>query len=581
MLPRLGGALALWIAVAVNAGSATLRLGFPVALETLDPMRADNMWAQANAGTLFDQLYTYDYLARPVKLVPLAAEALPDVSANGREITVRIRPGIRFTPHPAFGGKARELTAHDFVYSVKRLVDPGLRSVSAALFSGKIEGLDEWVHKAGRAATRDHFDTPVAGVIAVDRYVVRLRLVRPDPTFVFLLASPVLSIVPREAVEADGAGFAQRPTGSGPYVMREFQSGSRLVLERNPNYRNVRWGDLAAPHAEEPAWAAALRERRFPLPDRVEVLHIAEPTTGLLAFEKGQIDVWPATAESTAIANGRLASRLARTGTRLVEGADASALYLYFNMRDPTIGGASVERIALRRAIAMAIDDTEYIRIMGNGLMPATQHPIPPGLGGHDPNYRNPNAFDPVAANALLDRAGFRRESGSYRRDPAGKPLRLSVIISTSSEGRRWAEFLKRSLDRIGVQLVFEAIPIGDRLQRMSACQFQMTTMDWGFDWPDGSNLMLAFHGAAVGTVGMSCMQDAEFDRAYDELSTTSFGPARDALFRRMIGRLDVLMPARLLPAAEVPYLTRPQIRGLVIHPAIQARFPFVDAGSP
>jgi ABC-type transport system substrate-binding protein len=113
----------------------------------------------------------------------------------------------------------------------------------------------------------------------------------------------------------------------------------------------------------------------------------------------------------------------------------------------------------------------------------------------------------------------------------------------------------------------------------MAACRFQLMRMDWGFDWPDGSSLMLAFVSAAPGSERQSCPQDPAFDLLYEQLVSTSLGPARDALYRRMIERLDAMMPGRLLPAAELAYLTRPGVRGWIIHPAIFAPFPFVDPG--
>ncbi len=87
--------------------------------------------------------YTYDYLARPSKLVPLTAEALPQITDNGKTYTIRLRKGIYFTPDPAFKGQKRELVADDYVYSLKRLVDPKIRSPWALLVEGKIVGLDE------------------------------------------------------------------------------------------------------------------------------------------------------------------------------------------------------------------------------------------------------------------------------------------------------------------------------------------------------------------------------------------------------------------------------------------------------
>ena len=104
----------------------------PIVAETLDPARSDNMQANMLMAGIYDTLYVLDPLARPAVIVPLAAEALPEVSPDFREFTIRVRPGIRFTPHAAFGGKARELTATDFAYALRRVFDPKIHSQGLA-----------------------------------------------------------------------------------------------------------------------------------------------------------------------------------------------------------------------------------------------------------------------------------------------------------------------------------------------------------------------------------------------------------------------------------------------------------------
>ena len=136
------------LALACYAHGTTVRIAYRGGFETLDPVRAGDVLTQSIAGTLFDQLYTYDYLARPLKLRPLAASAMPSVSSDGREITVSIRQGIRFSDHRAFKIRPRELVAEDFVYSVKRFMDPAIASPIYSLIAGKIEGLDEVADRA-------------------------------------------------------------------------------------------------------------------------------------------------------------------------------------------------------------------------------------------------------------------------------------------------------------------------------------------------------------------------------------------------------------------------------------------------
>src|SRR5690606_18393963 len=135
---------------------------------------------------IYDTLYALDPVARPAAIVPLAAAALPEVSADYRTYTVRIRPGIFFTPHPSFSGKPRELTAGDFAYAFRRVLDPGIRSPFISLVEGRIEGLDELARRAQIAGQRIDYDAPVAGLEVVDRFTLRIRLNAPDPIFPFV-----------------------------------------------------------------------------------------------------------------------------------------------------------------------------------------------------------------------------------------------------------------------------------------------------------------------------------------------------------------------------------------------------------
>jgi ABC-type transport system substrate-binding protein len=568
-------AFALVTVVPSPAYGATVRI-VDNSVETLDPALAPDSRSQAVAGTLFDQLYTYDYLARPPRLRPLAASALPSISADGREITVSIRPGIYFTAHPAFGNRPRELVAEDFVYSVKRFMDPALHAPVASLIAGKIEGLDELGARAVRTGERFDYDAKASGLVALDRFTLRIRLTQPDPAFVYFLANPDLSIVPREAVEADGAEFARRPTGSGPYIVREFKPGTRIVLERNPSYRVVHWEDVATPGPNDPEWARELRGRRFPLPDRVEWIVIPEPTTRLLALERGEVDVIPA--PTPAIENDNLAPRLARSGFKLVRAPAQDQNWFSFNLNDSEVGGMAPARLALRRAIAMSINDEEYVRVILNGSGRVPKNWIPQDILGHDPAYEYPIRYDPATANALLDRFGYRMGPNGYRSRPDGGELALTFQVGNSSKDRQFSEFLKRSFDRIGVRFVFEALPRFEQIGRQETCHYQLQdTGGWAFDWPEASNLLLAFYGQSNGSVNMACIQDREYDALYDRLRATPLGPQRVPLYRRIFERLDAITPVRLLPVHDYMYLTASNIRGLVARSSLRAVYPYLD----
>ncbi len=180
----------------------------------------------------------YDYLARPVKLVPRTLEALPAVEDGGRTYICRIRKGIFFTPDPAFKGKPRELTAADQAYGLKRLLDPVVKSPWAWLIEGKIVGSDEARAMAAKTGKFD-YDAPFPGLEVVDRYTLKIRLKEPDLRFVYALAVPNTAAVAREVVAAYGLDFGAHPIGTGPYMLGEYKRSSKIVLVANPGYREV------------------------------------------------------------------------------------------------------------------------------------------------------------------------------------------------------------------------------------------------------------------------------------------------------------------------------------------------------
>src|SRR2546427_13179466 len=128
MLSVFACALVLAFAAFAADPGKVIRHVFPAAETGFDPAGAQDLYSGTIEQAIFETLLTYDYLARPAKIVPLVAEAPPQITDNGRTDTLKIREGIHFTPDPAFKGQKRELVAEDFIYSLKRLIDPRLRS---------------------------------------------------------------------------------------------------------------------------------------------------------------------------------------------------------------------------------------------------------------------------------------------------------------------------------------------------------------------------------------------------------------------------------------------------------------------
>ena len=193
-----------------------------------------------NTGTLcdniFDSLLQYDHLARPIKLQPRAAVAMPAVTDGGRTYTLHLKHGIYFTPDPAFKGQRRELVAADYVYSFKRFVDPKVRAQWAFLLEGKVVGLDALGEEARRTGRFD-YDRPIEGLQAPSRYEFVLRLVEPDYNMLYILTMPATAAMAREVVEHYGDAIPEHPVGTGPYKLGRWKRSSMVELVANPDYR--------------------------------------------------------------------------------------------------------------------------------------------------------------------------------------------------------------------------------------------------------------------------------------------------------------------------------------------------------
>ena len=203
------------------------RYSFPVAETGFDPARVHDLYSSEVINAIFENLVTYDYLARPPKLVPGVAEAMPEITNEGKTYTIKLKKGVYFAPDDAFKGKKRELVADDVVYSLKRHMDPKLKPVWKFLLEGKIIGLDEVSKEADKTRKFD-YDKPVEGLKALDKYTVQIKLLQTDHNLNYILAHTPMVMVAREAIETAGDDTNSRPVGTGPYKLGKWARGSKI-----------------------------------------------------------------------------------------------------------------------------------------------------------------------------------------------------------------------------------------------------------------------------------------------------------------------------------------------------------------
>jgi ABC-type dipeptide transport system, periplasmic component len=593
----------------------------------LDPARSYSADETPYTYNIYEPLYGYHYLKRPYELVPRAAAALaqpayydaqgrrlPD-DAPGQDIAesvydIPIRPGILFQPHPAFArrddgsyvyfpitaealdGKegigdfehtgTRELTAHDYVYAIRRLASPRVASpiysvmaehiVGMADYGKRLKQVDERLRQGLAPGTRDLpwldlRQEGFPGVQALDDHTLRIRVIGKYPQFKYWLAMTFMAPIPWEADRFyHQPGMAERdlslntwPVGTGPYMLVESRQNQRHVLARNPNFRGEPY-----PCEGEPADRAAglLQDCGKPTPfiDRV-VFSIEKEAIPLQGkFMQGYYDV-PQVERgeygvSMLVAAGDSPEKAAlyrERGLQLPTTVETQNWYMGFNWLDPVVGkGDTPEQQArnrkLRQAISIAFDWEQYIAIFENGQAQPAHGPVPPGVLGYrdGPEGINRVVYDvrdgkaqrkPLeVAKQLLAEAGY--PDGRDARTGAPLVLHYDAMGGMTGASPQF-DWMRRQLAKLGIQLDIRATDYNRFQDKMRRGAAQLFMWGWLADYPDAENFLFLLYGpnakAVSGGENAANYASAEYDALFEKMRYLDDGPQKEALIHEMV----------------------------------------------
>ncbi len=567
-------ALAAETQLATAPDTKLLRVVFQGSETGFDPPQISDVVSAAIVGSLFDAPLTYDYLARPARLKPNTAAALPEVFDNHTRFVFSLRPGIFFADDPAFKGQRRELVAADYVYSVKRYYDPKTRSPTLFHFEGAgLLGLSELRRQA--LASKQPFDygKEVAGIRAVSRYSFEVRVANPAPRLPYVFATPALSgAVAREVVELYAERNMAHPVGTGPFKLASWKRSSRVVLDRNPAHQHsVHDEQPAADDALGQAIAKQMRGRKLPMLDRVEIAIIEEAQPRWLAFLNDELDLLWVPPEFTTLAapNKRLAPNLEKRGVQMREVVNPTTRHVYFGMENAIVGGYTPERVALRRALALAYDNQREIDLVRRGQMLVAQSVMPPMVSGYNPAFKSEmSQFSPARAKALLDLYAYVDKNGDGWRDqPDGSPLVLELTTEPSQLARALQGLWKKAMNDIGVKIEFRIGAWPENIKASRAGKLMMWTTGWSAAIPDGSYFMDLMYGPSKGQSNASRFDLPAFNALHERQRALPDGPERDALIEQGLKLSLAYMPYKASGHDIQTWLMQPRVLGYVPHP--------------
>jgi ABC-type transport system substrate-binding protein len=343
--------------------------------------------------------------------------------------------------------------------------------------------------------------------------------------------------------------------GTGPFKIREWKRNSRISLVRHDGYHTTVF-PTAGWSEEQRALLEPLSGRSLPLVDEVHFTIFRESIPIFLLFRQGYLDAMGIgkDAFSSLMTPSRdLAPKYRQRGVTLHRDTEPSTYYMSLNMEDPVLGSNR----KLRQALSCAFHTQAYLDTFYNSVPIAAQQLLPPGITGHNRDFKNPFGYDVDKARALLAEAGY-----PNGRDASGKQLELTMDITASgADERLMAEFEQRQFEQMGIRLKIVENTFARLLEKLDNGGFQIGSgSGWGADYPDPENFFFLYYSKNFPPAGKNASRykNAEFDALFEKMATMENGAEREEIIRRLNAILTEDVPAILLMHRSLFAISQP-----------------------
>lgn len=457
----------------------TLTLSYESEPPTLDPAIAWNVIDWGIEHCIYESFYRY--AAKPgeagTELVPAIAESMPEVSADGKTFTIRLKQGVKFAPPVN-----REVTAEDFKYSFERMMR--LPLAPATYFYTGVVGAEEF--QAKKAAH-------ISGFEAVDKYTVRITLKNPDLSFLKALTMEFTDVVPKEWVEKWGdKGFGRHPLGTGPFYLTEWTPGRQIVLARNPNYRDTVWLDGLT-------FAMSFT-----------------PQTAFLKLQRGEVDLL-----GDNLPPADIPRVMADPEWKQYVASQPKISVMYFFMN---VNFKPFDDVKVRRALSWAINRDKIVKLLAGQAQPLYQV-YPPGMPGYQADKKW-YGYDPAKAKQLLAEAGY----------PDG--FTTTLYTDNVDPDPKMLQSIQNDLVAIGVKGSIKTMS-NDTFYTLGSSPTKLSagTSVWFMDFPDPADWIVPLFSKSntvEGGMDWSFWWDPTLEKMLSEAQTMTDAQARIAKYEEM-----------------------------------------------
>lgn len=475
-------------------------------ITSLDPAFAKN---QANIWAV-SQLYNgLVQLDENMNVAPAIAKSW-EFSNNSRTITFHLRTDVEFHQIDVFEHGSRTVTAHDFVYSFQRIIDPKVASPGAWIFNGKIDTLQPF--------------------IALDDTTFQLNLQQAFGPMLGILSMPYCFVVPKEAVEHFGKDFRAHPLGTGPFMFKVWEEGTALVGLKNTQY------------FEKDAQGQSL-----PYVDGFKVSFMESKKMEFLTFMKGELDMLSGVDKSFVDEildeNANLQANW-KESLVLYKAPFLNTEYLGFNFEGATKWAQSKE---FRQAINYCYDKEGMIRYLRKGVgAPANSGFIPKGLPPYNEEALVGYQYNPEKAKALLESIGY---DGT------------EVVLNTNETYKDMALYIAKEAEKVGVKLKVDVVQPSLLREWMVNGQVDFFRGSWIADYPDAENYLSLFYSKNGAPPNYTRFASAKYDALYEAAFKIGELKDRMPLYKQMDSILVEEAPVVFLYYDEIVRITHANIQ--------------------
>lgn len=528
-------------------GKAIFRYNESSGITTLDPAYSKDQATNWAVSQMYNGLVRLD---SNLQVVPCVAKSW-SVSNDGLTYTFTLRDNVIFHENELFDNDSncRKVIASDFVYSFNRILDEKVASPGLWIFS--------------HIAEKEPF-------LAPDDTTFILRMKEPFAPMLSILAMPYCSVVPREVVEHYGDDFRSHPCGTGPFYMKYWKEGVKLVMRRNERYFEYDTLFVASgSQADSPQKSdSAFETHRLPYLDAVAVTFIIDKQTAFLEFIKGNLDFMNSLDASykdeiltpTGQLKDKYADRIDMVSTPFL-----NTEYLGFNLETLNIGAISdgekssmderTKSRLIRQAINYGFDRRKMMRYMRNNIgVPGCKGMVPCGLPGYDSSSSYGYEYSISRAKELLARAGF----------PDGKGL-PTMTLSTTSNYLDLCKYIQQQLTLVGFDVKIDVNPSAALREHIAQGKSNWFRASWIADYPDAENYLALFYSKNHSPSGPNYTRftSPQYDRLYERALRETDYERRLSLYRAMDSIVMTEAPVIPLYYDQILHFTHKNIKGL------------------